>query len=255
MDPGRFFLPLRRLLTTLFAGCLLIAGAAAAGEVRVAAAANFTEAARAIGAQFTRSTGHTVRYSFGSTGQLFTQIAQGAPFDVFLAADQERPKRAVTEGYAVAGSRFTYATGKLVLFSKDDARVSDARSLTGSDFRRLAIANPVTAPYGSAAVAVLNALGVYEAVAARIVRGNNIAQTYQFVETGNAELGFVSLSQIVRHRAGSRWLVPQALYPPIAQDAVLLVQGRENSAARQFLAFLGGPEAAAIKREFGYGVD
>jgi len=233
--------------------CLLGGAPAFADQVRVGVAANFNEAAREIGALFEQATGHRAVFSFGSTGQLYTQITQGAPFEVFLAADRTRPARAETEGLAVAGTRFTYATGKLVLFSRDPALVRGEATLREAGFSRLAIANPVTAPYGSAAVAVMRTLGVHDALAPRIVQGNNIAQTYQFVATGNAELGFVALSQVARHAEGSRWRVPETLYPPIAQDAVLLLNGVDNPAARAFVDFLRGPEAARVKRRYGYG--
>ncbi len=217
-------------------------------------AANFTAAAKEIGVLFERATRHEVSYSFGSTGQLYAQITQGAPFEVFLAADRTRPVQAVAAGLAVADSRFTYAAGRLVLFSMDESLVTDATTLRNPDITRIAVANPATAPYGTAAVAVLRALGVYAALAPRLVRGNNIAQTYQFVATGNAELGFVALSQIARHRAGSRWLVPDRLYPTLAHDAVLLRRGADNRAARGFLAFLKGPVANAVKTRYGYGI-
>jgi molybdate transport system substrate-binding protein len=226
---------------------------ALAEDVRVAVAANFTAAAQDIGALFERATGHRAVYSFGSTGQLYAQISHGAPFEVFLAADRKRPERAVAEGLALAETLFTYANGKIALFSKDPGLVTGAGTLTAATFDRLAIANPVTAPYGAAAVATMRALGVYELMQPRIVRGNNIAQAYQFVETGNAELGFVALSQIAEHGEGSRWIVPDELYPVIAQDAVLLQRGAGNSAARAFLDFLKGPDTAAIKARYGYG--
>ena len=226
---------------------------ARAEAVRVAVAANFTSAAEEIGARFQESTGDRAILSFGSTGQLYAQIAQGAPFDAFLAADQKRPERAITDGLAVAGSRFTYATGRIVLFSANGSLVTGEEVLKQPHFTKIAIANPATAPYGAAAVAAMKALGVYDRMAGRIVQGNNIAQTFQFVETGNAEIGFVALSQVVRHSRGSRWIVPQQLYPVIAQDAVLLVRGRDNPAARGFLAFLRGPAANAVKTKYGYG--
>jgi molybdate transport system substrate-binding protein len=219
----------------------------------VAVAANFTEAAKEIGALFEQSTGHKAVFSFASTGTLYTQISQGAPFEVFLAADQKRPDKAIDEGFAVAGSRFTYATGKIVLYSKDKSLVKGEATLKDGNFTKIAIANPVTAPYGAVAVAAMKKLGVYRAVEPRIVQGNNIAQTYQFVETGNAELGFVALSQVARLDDGSRWQLPQALYPIIAQDAVLLKRGADNPAARAFVDFLKGPEAANVKTKFGYG--
>ncbi|MFM1891356.1 MAG: Molybdate-binding periplasmic protein [Pseudomonadota bacterium] len=250
---------MKRLLSKLGMVCALLpvltlAGPPLwAGEVRVAVAANFTAAAREIGALFTRATGHRAIFSFGSTGQLYAQISQGAPFEVLLAADQARPARAVAEGHALAASRFTYATGRLVLFSRDPDRVTGEATLRGGQFSQLALANPATAPYGAAALATLQALGLYDALAPRIVQGNNIAQTYQFVQTGNAELGFVALAQLAGHRGGSRWLVPAHLHPPIAQDAVLLVAGAANPAARAFLEFLKGPQAAAVKARYGYG--
>lgn len=224
-----------------------------AGSVRVAVAANFTDAAREIGARFEAAAGHQVVFSFGATGQLYTQIVQGAPFEVFLAADQARPAKAVKKGIAVPGSRFTYATGSIVLFSKDRNFVAGADTLRSGKFTRIAIANPVTAPYGAAAVQAMRALGVYDALVSRIVQGNNIAQAYQFVETGNAELGFVALSQVVRHNEGSRWIVPADLHAPIAQDAVLLMRGVDRDAAQAFVAFLKGPQARAVKEKYGYG--
>ncbi len=226
--------------------------AARAGETRVAVAANFAAAAGEIGALFERQTGHRALLSFGSTGQLYAQISQGAPFDVFLAADQVRPEKAVAEGFAVPASRFTYATGRLVLFSPDEARVRGAATLRGGDFAKIAVANPTTAPYGAAAVQTMRALGVYDALARKIVFGSNVAQAYQFVETGNAEVGFVALSQVARHAGGSRWIVPDDLHAPIAQDAVLLERGAHDEAARAFLDFLKGPAARAVLEAYGY---
>lgn len=225
---------------------------ALAARVRVAVAANFTAAAKEIGVLFEQATGHEASYSFGSTGQLYAQITQGAPFEVFLAADQARPAQAVAAGLAVAGSRFTYARGRLVLFSRDESLVTDATTLRNPGITKVAITNPVTAPYGAAAVAVMQTLGVYAGLAPRLVRGNNIAQTYQFVETGNAEVGFVALSQLAQYHAGSRWLVPDHLHPALDQDAVLLQRGADNRAAHGFMAFLKGPAAAAVKMRYGY---
>jgi len=242
-----------RMLTILLVAVLMPAAPASAQRVRIAVTANFTVAAQEIGAWFAQATGHETLYSFGSTGQLYAQITQGAPFEVFLAADRARPEKAVAAGLAVAGSRFTYARGRLALFSRDKSLVTDETTLRDPSIAKIAVANLLTAPYGAAAVAVLKALGVYDALAPRIVRGNNIAQTYQFVATGNAELGFVALSQIVRHREGSRWLVPEHLHPALAQDAVLLRRGVDNQAARRFMAFLRGPQAAAVKTSYGYG--
>jgi molybdate transport system substrate-binding protein len=250
-DASKARLVAAAVLAVLFA--VMSPLAARAGEATVAVAANFTEAAEEIGALFEAASGHRVVFSFGSTGQLYTQITQAAPFDAFLAADQERPELAIAEGYAVAGSRFTYATGKIVLFSEDPALVTGETTLRDGVFDKIAIANPETAPYGAAAVQAMQALGLYDALASKIVQGNNIAQTYQFVETGNAEIGFVALSQVIQHDDGYRWVVPEDLYAVIAQDAVLLVHGVENEAAVAFLEFLKGPEARAVKQKFGYG--
>jgi molybdate transport system substrate-binding protein len=246
---------LRRVYATAFVALLAagVVGPACAGETNVAVAANFTDAATEIGALFAQKTGHKAVFSFGSTGQLFTQITQAAPFEVFLAADQARPKKAEDEGHAVTGSRFTYATGKIVLFSTDPAQVKGETTLELGDFTTIAIANPGTAPYGFAAVAAMKALGVHDALASRFVQGTNIAQTYQFVVTGNAELGFVALSQVAGHDRGSRWVVPEGLYAPIAQDTVLLKRGADNAAAKAFIAFLRGPDANAVKEKYGYG--
>jgi molybdate transport system substrate-binding protein len=227
--------------------------AARAGETTIAVATNFTDAAKEIGAAFEKATGHKAIFSFGSTGQLYAQIGQNAPFEVFLAADQARPQKAVDEGLAVHASRVTYATGRIVLFSRDKTVVKGKETLTDSAITKVAIANPVTAPYGTAAVEAMQALGVYDALSAKLVKGSNIAQTYQFVATGNAEIGFVALSQIAAHDEGSRWLVPAELYKPIAQDAVLLTKGQGNDAARAFMDFLMKPEAKAIKEKYGYG--
>jgi molybdate transport system substrate-binding protein len=232
---------------------LSVASAALAGEVKVAVAANFTEAAGEIGAAFEKATGHKAVFSFGSTGQLYTQITQDAPFEVFLAADRAHPEKAVDEGLAEADSRFTYATGRIVLFSKDKDLVKGEQTLKQAAFEKIAIANPATAPYAAAAVEAMKKFGVYEALQPKIVQGNNIAQTYQFVETENAEIGFVALSQVANHDEGSRWIVPGDAYATIAQDAVLLKKGAENEAAKAFVEFLRGDEARTIKEKYGYG--
>ena len=223
-----------------------------ADEVRVAVAANFSFAGREIGELFADATGHEAVLSFGSSGQLYAQITQGAPFDVFLAADRSYPRRAVEDGHAVADSLFTYATGRLVLFSADPGRVAGRVSLEEGEFTRLAIANPELAPYGAAAVEVLTVLGLADRLRPRLVRGNNVAQTYQFVITGNAELGFVALAQVIAHERGSRWIVPSELHSPLAQDAVLLAHASDNEAAAAFLAFLRGRAAAAVLERYGY---
>jgi molybdate transport system substrate-binding protein len=227
--------------------------AAEAAQTNVAVAANFTDAANEIAQIFEEKTGHEAILSFGSTGQLYTQITQGAPFEVFLAADDERPRRAVDEGYAVPESQFTYAIGTLVLWSQDPEFVRGEQTLKKSDLTKLAIANPEAAPYGVAAVQTMRSLGVYDQLEPKIVQGNNISQTFQFVETGNAELGFIALAQVARRDDGSRWVVPEDRHEAIRQDAVLLERGADSKAARAFVEFLNGPEAAAIIRKFGYG--
>jgi molybdate transport system substrate-binding protein len=227
--------------------------AALAGEAIVAVAANFAAPVKEIASLFEAASGDRVTFSFASTGTLYTQISQGAPFDVLLAADQARPQKAIDEGLAVAGSRFTYATGKIVLFSQDRDLVQGEKTLRDGKFAKIAIANPITAPYGAAAVEAMKALGVYDSLAGKFVQGSNIAQTYQFVATGNAEVGFVALSQIALNSEGSRWIVPDDLYSAIAQDAVLLKHGAENGAARAFLTFMKGQQARAVTAKYGYG--
>lgn len=223
-------------------------------EIKIAVAANFTEPAKEIQLAFEKATGHKLVLSFGATGQFYAQITQGAPFEVLISADRATPAKAVSEGHAVAGTAFTYAIGKLVLFSRSLDLTAGDTVLKDGKFAKIAIANPVTAPYGAAAVETMKALGVYDALQPKLVQGNNIAQTFQFVDTGNAEIGFVALSQVVFSKEGSRWLVPSRLHTVIAQDAVLLRTGADNVAAKAFLAFLNGPEARAVIEKYGYGV-
>ncbi len=229
-----------------------LGGNASAAETNIAVAANFTAAAKDIAAVFKQKTGHDAVLSFGSSGQFFTQIKQDAPFQVFLSADDERPKKLAEEGLGVKDSVFTYAVGKLVLWSKNADLVKGESTLKDGKFAKIAIANPKAAPYGAAAVETLKAAKAYDALESKIVQGNNIGQTFQFVDSGNAELGFVALSQLAGKTEGSRWLVPQALYTPIRQDAVLLKKGESNEAAKAFLAFLKGPEARAVIEKYGY---
>ncbi|MEO3384945.1 molybdate ABC transporter substrate-binding protein [Mesorhizobium sp. CAU 1741] len=234
---------------------LSLAAGARADEVNVAVAANFTDAANDIAAAFAKATGHEAILSFGATGQLYTQIAQGAPFQVFLAADDQRPSLAVKDGHGTDGSVFTYAIGQLVLYSIDEGKVSGAATLEAGEFTRIAIANPETAPYGKAAVETMRSLGVYDALQPKIVQGQNIGQAFQFVETGNAEVGFVALGLVSQAQSGSRWVVPQEHYQPIRQDAVLLKSGEDNLAAIAFLDFLKGGEAGTIIEKYGYALD
>jgi molybdate transport system substrate-binding protein len=226
-----------------------------AAETNVAVAANFTEAAREIAAAFKAKTGHEAVLSFGASGQFYTQITQGAPFQVLLSADDARPKKLTDDGLAVAGSRFTYAIGKLVLWSKSPGLVQGEETLKAASFAKLSICNPTAAPYGAAAVEAMKALNIYDSLQPKLVEGATITQAFQFVETGNAELGFVALSQLTGPPTGSRWLVPQQLYTPIRQDAVLLKSGATNEAATGFIAFLRGAEARAIIEKYGYAVD
>jgi molybdate transport system substrate-binding protein len=247
----------RLLVATVFgaASSFLASVNAFAGNANIAVAANFTDAAKEIAAKFKAKTGHDSILSFGASGQFYTQIKEGAPFQILLSADDERPKRLVEEGLAVPESRFTYAIGKLVLWSKDPNTVKGEETLKANAFSKLSIANPTAAPYGVAAVETLKALGLYEAMQPKIVMGNTISQTFQFVNTGNAEIGFVALSQLTGNAGGSRWMVPQNLYSEIRQDAVLLKSGAGNEAATAFLTFLKGPEARVVIEKYGYALD
>ncbi|MEO8250451.1 MAG: molybdate ABC transporter substrate-binding protein [Burkholderiales bacterium] len=232
------------------------AHAADPAQVSVAVAANFTAPMRDIAAAFERESGHGVQVSTGSTGKLYAQIKNGAPFQLLLAADADTPERLVREGLAAPDSRFTYAIGRLALWSAQPGVVDPTGDvLRGGGFDRLAIANPRLAPYGAAAVEVLRGMGIELALEPKIVQGENIAQTWQFVSTGNAQLGFVALSQIMKDgkiASGSAWVVPQTLYAPIRQDAVLLASGADLPAARKLMAFLRGEKARSIIESFGY---
>jgi molybdate transport system substrate-binding protein len=251
----RFCLKLWALIAVLAMLPALLAAQAEAGVAHVAVAANFTEPAKEIAALFNQKTGHEAVLIFGASGAFFTQITHGAPFEVFLSADEERPKAAVDQGFAVPDSRFTYAIGKLVLWSRVVDVTNGEAALKAANFSKLSIANPVAAPYGTAAVETMKALGVYDALKPKIVQGNSIAQAFQFVDTRNAELGFVALSQLHGVSAGTRWEVPPNLYAPIRQDAVLLKTGADSEASKAFLAFLKGPEARAIIEQFGYSLE
>lgn len=257
--PRQAHLKVRRSVlraSLLLLGGLVLAHPATARdskEAKVAVAANFTEPVKEIAAAFEKATGNKLVLSFGATGQFYAQITQGAPFEILISADKATPAKAISEGHAVAGTSFTYAVGKLVLYSKSLDLANGDAVLKEGKFAKLAIANPATAPYGAAAVETLKALGLNDALAPKIVQGNNIAQTFQFVDTANAEVGFVALSQVIFAKEGSRWLVPANLYAPIDQDAVLLKTGADNDAAKAFLSFLKGPEARAVIEKFGYG--
>ena len=235
------------------------AGMVQADAVSVAVAANFSVPMKKISTEFEKTSGHKVALSFGSTGKFYAQVKAGAPFEVLLAADDETPGKMEQEGLAVKDSRFTYAIGKLALWSAKEAVVdSNGDILKRGDFEHLAVANPRLAPYGAAGVQTLQALDVYDAIAPKLVQGENIAQTYQFIATGNALLGFVALSQVIgedgKAKSGSAWIVPQKYYTPIRQDAVLLDKGRDKTAAVELLKFLKTPYAARIIQSYGYGL-
>ena len=233
-----------------------MAGALHAAETQVAVAANFAEPVRAIAQVLHKTTGHTLKITLGSTGRLYAQIRNGAPFDVLLAADTRAPEQLETDGLAQPGSRFTYATGKLVLWSANAAKVDGQGAvLKGDGFRKLAIANPKTAPYGAASVEAIDKLGLTAALTPKLVQGESIGQTYNFAVTGNAEIAFVALSQVLeggRLKGGSMWVVPQNLYAPIRQDAVLLKTGANNEAAIALMKLLQSPDIKTLIRSYGY---
>jgi len=242
-------------LTTLLLALLTIA-TARADEVSVAVAANFTGPMQVIAVLFERDTGHKASLAFGATGKFYAQITNGAPFEVLLAADDETPARLIREGHGVAGSAYTYAIGKLVLWSADPKLV-DAKGdiLKKGGFRHLALANPKTAPYGAAALQTMGKLGIAETLKPLFVQGENISQTQQFVVTGAAELGFVAYSQVIKNGqigSGSGWVVPGSFYDAISQDAVLLAKGKDKPAASALLKYLKGDKAQAVIKSFGY---
>ena len=235
---------------------MVLAISVRAEEVSVAVAANFTAPMQKIAAEFEKDTGHKALLAFGATGKFAAQIRNGAPFQVLLAADDETPAKLEADGQTVAGSRFTYAIGKLVLWSARPGYVDDQGAvLKKGEFNKLALANPKLAPYGVAAIESMTKLGVLGAAEGKFVQGENIAQTYQFVSTGNAELGFVALSQVMKDgkiAAGSAWVVPNTLHSPIRQDAVILAKGKGNAAATALMGFLKSEKAKAIIKAYGY---
>jgi molybdate transport system substrate-binding protein len=229
---------------------------AQADEVLIAVAANFAAPMQKIAAEFEKDTGHKVIVSLGSTGKLYAQIVNGAPYELFLSADSETPRRLAQEGFGLEASRFTYGLGKLVLWSADPALV-DAQGLVlkRGSFKRIALANPKTAPYGAAALSVLRHLDLFNTLQSRFVQGENISQAYQFASTGAAELGFVALSQVMvdgQLVSGSAWRVPEHFYAPIRQDALLLNKGKDRQAALAMLAYLKATKAQAVIRGYGY---
>ncbi|MFG5778085.1 molybdate ABC transporter substrate-binding protein [Comamonas sp. J-3] len=238
--------------------CLLTAfgSVAHADEVAVAVAANFTAPMQKIAAQFEKDTGHKAVLSFGATGKFYAQINNGAPFGILLAADDSTPEKLAKEGKGVDASRFTYAIGQLVLWSKQAGYV-DAQGavLKTGDYQHIAVANPKLAPYGQAAMETLNKLGLSAQVTPKIVQGENIGQTYQFAASGNAQLGFVALSQVMEDgklREGSAWVVPKTMHEPIRQDAIVLNNAKDNAAAKALMEYLKGEKARAIIQSYGY---
>lgn len=235
---------------------IFMTGALHAAEAQVAVAANFAEPIKAIAAVLEKTTGHKLQITVGATGRLYAQIRNGAPFDVLLSADTKAPAQLEADGLAQPGSRFTYASGKLVLWSADATRV-DAQGavLKTGGFRKLAMANPKTAPYGAASMEVIDKLGLTAALSPKLVQGESIGQTYNFAFTGNADIAFVALSQVLeggRLKSGSMWVVPQNLYGPIQQDAVLLKRGANNEAAVALMKLLKSPNIKTLIRSYGY---
>lgn len=222
----------------------------------MAVAANFSAPMKRVAEEFEKSTGHKAVISVGATGKFYSQITNGAPFDMLLSADVETPARLEKEGFAVPGTRFTYATGRLVLWSANPTLVDDkAAVLMRNDFNRLAIAEPKLAPYGTAAMQVLTRIGMLNSLQSKLVMGGSVGQTFSMVSTGNADLGFVAMSQVFEDnqlKSGSAWVVPANLHSPLRQDAVLLARGKSNQAALQLLTFLKSGQARAIMNSFGY---
>ena len=247
---------MKRALAGLISALCFASGAYAA-EVSIAVAANFSAPMQKIAAAFERDSGHQAVLSFGGTGKFYAQISHGAPFQMLLAADQATPERLDREGMTVSGTRFTYAIGKLALWSRQpDLIDANAEVLRSGKFSRIALADPRLAPYGAAAIETLNHLDLRKALQAKFVQGENIAHTYQFVATGNAPLGFVALSQIYEDgkiSEGSAWIVPVELYSPLLQDAVILKAGADNPAALALAEYLRGEKARSIMQSYGYG--
>lgn len=249
----------RWVLGSAFALMIFVAPPVFAGEVTVAVASNFLNPFKQLTLAFQKQSGHSVRTVSGSTGKLYAQIVHGAPYDVLLAADSERPRLLEHNGQAAAGSRFTYALGKIVLWSANPSfiAVDGASTLQRKNFKHLAMANTKTAPYGKAARTTLTRLNLWDSLVPLIVQGENISQTFQFVASGNAEIGFVALSQVLDPNMkiqGSQWIVPEHLYDAIDQDAVLLKRGESQAAAQELLNFLKSDVAREIIQSYGYGL-
>ncbi len=249
--------PLRGLIA--LSAALAVTAFAQAETVQVAVAANFTAPAKALAEILAKTTGHEAKLSFGATGAFYTQIKNGAPFDILLAADDERPARLEKEGDTVPGSRFTYAIGQLVLWSAKPGFVDDQGTvLKAGQFNKVAIANPKLAPYGAAAVEAMDKLGLTAALQPKLVTGESIGQTYNFISTGNAELGFVALAQVLdggKLKSGSMWVVPAKYHAPIVQEAVILKRATDNPAAKAWMDLLRSPRTKDFIRSYGYEVE
>lgn len=236
--------------------CLAASAMTMAAEVKVAVAANFAGPMKDIAAAFESQTGHKLVLTPGATGKFYAQISNGAPFEVFLSADDETPAKLEKEGKVVAGSRFTYAVGRLILWSpKEGVPTEGGEVLKAGSFRFLSIANPKVAPYGMAAVQTMQKLGVLTKLEPKVVQGENISQTHQFVTTGNADLGFVALSQVWQNgrlKSGSGWIVPETYHDALRQDAVLLEAGKLSDAAKALMSFLKSDKAREIMAAYGY---
>lgn len=248
----------KKILFTTFLIAFAFSASSRAETVSVAVAANFTAPMQAIAVEFEKTTGYKAELAFGSSGKFFAQIKNGAPFQVFLSADDKKPKKLEEDGLAVAGSRFTYALGSLVLWSAEPGYLDAAdakRILRQATFEHLALASPKLAPYGAAAIETLQNLKLLEALRPKFVLGENVSQTYQFIATGNAQLGFVALSQVIKDGTigtGSGWIVPAELHSPIRQDAVLLTNGKNSSAAKALMDYLKSEQATIIIKSYGY---
>lgn len=240
----------------LIIATLLASSAVLADEVQVAVASNFTAPMQKIAADFEKESGHTVKLALGATGKFYAQIKNGAPFEILLAADDETPAKLIKEDAAIAGTNFTYAIGKLVLWSATPGLVDDQGNiLKNGGFKHLALANPKAAPYGAAGMQAMGKLGVLDSIKPLIVQGENISQTHQFIASGAAELGFVAYSQVIRNDrigSGSGWMVPEKLYDPIRQDAVILARGKDKAGPLALMNYLKSDKAKAIIRSFGY---
>ena len=249
-------MPKSFVLTLLF---VAYATSLRAEQALVAVAANFSAPMQQIALAFQKDTGHQLRLSFGATGGFYAQIKNGGPFDVFLSADQLTPQKIEAEGLGVPQTRFTYATGQLVLWSKQDGLVDDkGQVLRSKNIQRIALANPKLAPYGAAALEAMTQLGLLDELKPKLVQGDNIAQTYQFVSTQNAQIGFVALSQVFadgKITTGSGWVLPSSLYKPILQDAILLKNGKDNSAAKALMLYIKGDKAKEMMKRYGYLTD